>query len=169
MNVGGDFDRSLRWSVWHHLGGILAPSPERPDRWLGRSKDEDDTGVFRKVILLSEPHEPTVEITPNAVAFELHSIDTEPAEIGSRLVRGTHALDVDIYAENDTIGRMLRGDILGALAQATLPIFDGETGDDATPTILGYMDFERVRGDKAHGFSDAWRRHWFTVSADLEI
>lgn len=173
LNVGGKFDRLVRWSLWSLLYESLDALG-----WFQLTVSEGGQRVHRPVTLHREPLPAGEPAVPNAVAFSLDAVWLgDPFELGSHVTAVRQPFAIDVYAENDSIGRELRGDILAVMAgrvpaigrvSPIVPIVDGSL---ATPEVVAYAEVEdgSLMGDQASGFSDAWRRHWFTVEGRLEI
>lgn len=173
-NVGGDFDRLIRYSVWYAMEDFLGRAGPGGLAWIGNSRDENGTGNYQPVIVVEKPLEVDEEAAPNLIGFRLGTAQYANAELGSYEQMLTVQVYVDIFAENDTIGRMLRGDLISAFlglrpdVGRSTPILDIIDPTQATPTTIVTAEIERVLGDQASGFRD-WRRFWFTVEFELEI
>ena len=171
LNMGGDFDRCLRWSLWKLTVDALDGLG-----WLGTSVEEGGARVHRPVTVRAGPGGPGGPVRVDAGAFNGSTVEVgDEFEVGSHVTGVRQPFAFDIYAESDTIGRMLRGDLLAVLAgrapavgrtENVLPVLDGS---QAPPPVLVYADIEDLFGGQASGFDDQWRRHWFSVEGVLDV
>jgi hypothetical protein len=133
-----------------------------------------DQGRYHKPInLVDKPTHWNVPVRPNTVALDFVGSDHFEAELGSRLTSEVIVSYVDVYAENDSLGAHLSGDIrdwlrgrLQATPGGTFPIYDYRQG--ATPPVIGFMDIRNVSSLRnAATNAEVWMRHWFRVRCEI--
>lgn len=105
----------------------------------------------------------------NTVAVSCDDVEGEDAEMGSNLAEQSIDMWVDVYAENDAVGKHLADDVrdllAGRLAGRTDPAFDVTDLDDV---VVFRVEIEDLRRRRARDFPNPWQRHWFTVSGSLK-
>ena len=133
----------------------------------------DDGRDHLAVELVEEPPRWDEPTQPNKIAVMIESIDDLEAELGSNLTEERHNCYIDIYAEDDAVGKHLSNDIRDIL-RGKMPSIDRGYPHygvydltEATPPHLFNVDIESVRWDRGRNFSEAWLRHWFVVACDL--
>lgn len=134
-----------------------------------------DPGRHHKpVMLIEKPTHWNVPVEPNTVVVDFVGSDHYEAELGSRLTSEVVVSYVDVYAENDSLGAHLSGDLrdwLRGRLQATpvgvtFPIYDYRHG--ATPPAIGYMDIRNVSSLRNNAVNvEVWMRHWFRVRCEI--
>lgn len=134
--------------------------------------DEGATPGWRQhhpLTVADEPVDWDTPIEPNMIAFSIDNSSDEQFEMGSRLTEDRHILYVDVYAEDDEIGYHLAHDVKDICRGKYFTIGADRTGfdllnlDEATPSVLGFIDIEDVVVDRPRNFPQAWLRHWFTL------
>lgn len=115
----------------------------------------------------------------NTVAIADINVGDVSAEVGSNLTEDTWAMFVDFYAENDSVGAHLIGDVRDILrgkmpsigrSTAFFTIYDfSQTSDPDTDTgpALFEVEIQNVHLDRAYNQARPWMKHWFSVRADL--
>ncbi len=110
-------------------------------------------------------------IPVNTLSVSAESVDSEEAELGSLSEEQRHPYFVDFYSEDDSVGAALIGDVReglkGKLAGRTGPVLDVWDDTLATPALAFTCVLENVVSDRAHEFTDAHRKHWYSVSLDV--
>ncbi len=109
------------------------------------------------------------EVIPlNTLAVSAENVDSEDAEIGSLLEVQQHPYFIDFYAEDDAVGASLIADVReglkGKLAGRTGPVLDVFDTTLATPALAFSCILEDVTTDRAHGFTEEHRRHWYSCA-----
>lgn len=112
------------------------------------------------------------EVPINTLAISSEDARHTEIEIGSGLTEDRFVIVCDFYAENDALGRHVSGDIRDILrgkmpplrTDPSFPVYDLR---NQPPNVLFYADIEGVMIDRAHGFDAPFRRHWFSVLAEL--
>lgn len=135
-----------------------------------------DTGRQHAPVTLIErdPGEtPEVPPVPTTVAVFDEDVDATDAEMGSALAEDRWTYYADFYAENDSIGRHMSGDLKGALEGRmpsigrTHPYLSVIDFSLATPAVAFTCAIRNVVRDRGHDDTRAWRRHWWVVRFDL--
>lgn len=112
------------------------------------------------------------ELPINTLAISSEDSRHYDMEIGSGLSEDRMIVIVDFYAESDALGRHLAGDVRDILRGKmppgrTDPSFTVYDYRDTPPTALFVAEVEGVMLDRSHGFDAPFRRHWFSVLAEL--
>lgn len=135
------------------LGWLDSGRQHLPINLIGRAVDEHET------------------VPLNTLAVSAEGVDGEDGEMGSLLEEQRHPYFVDFYAEDDAVGAHLIGDIREALkgkhAGRTGPVLHVFDSTLATPALAFSCVIENVVSDRAHGFTEEYRRHWYSVSLDI--
>lgn len=134
-----------------------------------------DAGRRHKpVTVVREPANWDEYIEPNLVCVSTQDSETFEVELGSGLTGVTVPYVIDIYAESESLGLHLSGDIFDILRGrhpdagrevAKFSIFDLRT---ATPEEIGYgvvADVERSRTPMR--VERPWLQNWFVISANV--
>lgn len=136
--------------------------------WFGTARRH------RPVHMIDRPPKWDEPIELNSIVAALEGRSEADAEMGSNLTVDTWQVYVDIYAESDTIGLQLSGDVRDILrgkipsigrSRSVLDIYDYT---QATPPIFTSLELRNVNEDRARNFPHPWQQHWFVVLADLE-
>lgn len=118
-----------------------------------------------------------VTIAPNTLAISDVDITDADVEMGSNLKSDTWTSYVDFYAESDSLGTDVAGDVRDILrgkirsvgrTAPILEVFDLTVNPDIelAPKIF-YCDIENVLLDRAHNASRPYMEHWFSVRCDI--
>lgn len=125
----------------------------------------------RPLTVRSTPVGAAEEVPLNTLVVSAEDVAGENIEIGSHAAEDTHPHWVDFYAENDDVGAHLIGDVReilrGKLAGRSAPVLDVYDWDQATPPLLFSCLLERIRSDRAHGFTRAHEAHWYACEVDV--
>ena len=133
----------------------------------------DEARRHAPIIMRATPAGNDEQIVFNTIAVSSSDVADDPAEMGSLLTEDRWVFYVDIYAEDDVVGRHLAHDIRDVLrGKATsagrtgpvLPVYDYRL---ATPVELFRCDIEDVMVDRAVNFPRPWQRHWWVVRFDV--
>ncbi len=108
------------------------------------------------------------EIQFNTLAVSCGDTEIEYGEIGSFLEIRRTPWWVDFYAESDAVGKHLIGDVRdiigGKLAGRTAPTLDVYDYRLATPSVVFACELDEISDDRARGFTQEHRRHWYECS-----
>lgn len=134
----------------------------------------DEHPSRKTVNFVYEPVENLEEVQLNTLAIADSDMTDTPFEIGSNLGEIDWTIYIDFYAENKSIGIDLVNDIRDILKGRmpnigrTHPVLEVLDYRLATPTEAFHCYVEEVVIDKAIGFEDPYRRHWYTVRLVLQ-
>ncbi len=161
--IGGLRARLLQDSLRDHVRQCLDQLG-----WLAPNR------YHQPIILAEQPNHWSVPVVPNTIAVDFAGSGVSEWEVGSDLTSDLHTAFVEIFAEDDSLGTHLAGDLRdwlrGRLAATpmgvTFPIYDFQQG--ATPPIIGYMDIDPVSALRNVPMSGAvWLRHWYRVRCEI--
>lgn len=125
------------------------------------------------VRFIAEPLEQSESLQPNLITVSTHSVDHAPVEVGSDLGASRSTAVVEIYAQDESFGEHLWGDVrdvlrgrVGARLRPVFPILDLRL---ATPVSLGYAQVVDVTAGREWAQAEPlWQRNWFRVEATVE-
>lgn len=128
------------------------------------------------VLFTTEPLPPGQEIKPNLLALTSDDMPPDEVELGSDLAEYAHTFYLDIYAEDDSVGKHLAGDCRsiaeGKMPSAgrttrALPVWapgaDPDVDEPAFVALIEDIVMERVYRETPR----SWERHWWTVRFDV--
>jgi len=160
--VGGLRSRLIFDSVYHTIKDGL--------KYLGWF---DGGRRHAPIFFVAEPQETETEIPLNTVALSDENINSKPIELGSELAEHTRWFYVDMFAEDDAVGKHLIGDIKDILEGRmpsigrSGPVVDIYDYRMATPQQVATCYVQNVQVDRAHGWNKPWLRHWYSVQFQL--
>ena len=156
--VGGIRERLVLDSIYHTLYDSLEALG-----WF-------DSGRKHTAISFTGDATPQdTEIDLNTITLSDEDMDETDLELGSTSVETRWTMYVDFFAENNSIGKAVAGDIRDILGgrmstigrdDASIQVLDYRL---ATPTALFRVHIEDILQDKAHDFPKPWQKHWYTV------
>lgn len=157
--VGGLRARLIRENLYEQLNAALddlnwfdPTNPNLPITFISKQKEADEEIELNTAILTDDQ-----EIS---VGFEL----------GSNFTEFTWDFFVDFYAESDALGlhfirdvRDLLSDRFSGVTFSSFPVLDLR---QPTPPLLFncHIPLESVDTDRAYGFRELWRQHWYSCS-----
>ncbi len=114
----------------------------------------------------------------NTLAVSNIDINADYMELGSNYMEERWSVYVDFYAESDSLGTHMAGDIRDILrgkmpsigrSQPLFEVLDytNVVNPGDSPAFLFNVEIEQVTLDRAHNASRPWQRHFFSVSAEL--
>lgn len=135
----------------------------------------DGSRRHQPVNLVVEAQDLTTEVPINTLSISDENVSSEPWEIGSQLTQDTRYYYVDLFAESDPVGKHLIGDVRDILAGKfaslgrTAPVLEVyDLRNNGQPnTLLFTCDLIDIRVDRAHGYREAWLRHWYSIQLAL--
>ena len=112
------------------------------------------------------------EMPINTLAVASEDVTSDDGEIGSNMSEDRFIVIVDFYAESDALGRHVSGDIRDLLRGKMPPISEDPVFAvydfrEEPPVPFSWVDIDRVTLDRSHGFDAPFRRHWFSILAQL--
>jgi hypothetical protein len=126
------------------------------------------------VSLVDEPPDTDLEVPLNTLALSDENVTSADWELGgSSLVEKTRFLYVDLYAENDSLGKHLIGDVADLLEGRfpsigrSAPVVAVYDYRQTSPSLITVCNVENLRVDRAHGWTRPWLRHWFSIQFQL--
>jgi hypothetical protein len=127
----------------------------------------------RPLQFVARPHAWDEPIYANAIAISTDDVYDNPLGLGGE-VEDVLEVWIDIFAENDTLGWQIAGDVrdiaIGKYPELnrTGPVLDVYDLRQATPTAFTQVDIAEVEVDRAEGEARQWQAHWFMVRINLE-
>lgn len=133
-----------------------------------------DTGRQHAAISFeSEPINPEDPVPVNTIALADSNDSDQEIELGSNLAEHRWTFYVDFFAEKDSLGLHVSGDIkdilTGRMASIlrTDPSFSVYDYSYATPPLLFTCQIDLVMRDKAVTWSKPHQKHWYAVRFDV--
>lgn len=149
--VGGLRDRMVIESLGKHITGELTTLG-----WFDSGREHNP------VVVVSGFPNDTDEVALNTIAYSVEDASGEGAEMGSRAEVHETFFFMDFFAQDDSLGWHLSGDVYSFLKRnPILDIFDYNTAGDPVDFQVELLDVDRRKPSRA---VNAWQRHWFTVS-----
>lgn len=133
--------------------------------------DPSNPGIrrHRQVTFYRKPAVWDVPVELNAVMVHKGDLTESDLELGSDATEDSHVFYCDVYAEKDSIGEHIAGDVRDILKGrfpsigcnfATIPIRDiGQ----ATPPVFTTLNLESITVDRSMHAPHAWQQHWYAV------
>lgn len=120
--------------------------------------------------LVAHQYELDEEVPLNTVAVWFDNVDENPEELGSGLTEHSIDLWVDVYAQDDSLGKHLADDIRDVLAGRMAAAGRSDPSfavSDLDDDPLFVVQIENTKRARARGFPHPWQRHWWVVSATV--
>lgn len=131
------------------------------------------SGTRKTVTMRAEPLRSDEEITVNSVIVSVDDLQETTLEMGTNGVVGEWVFYVDVYAENESLGVHLIGDVRAILSgrlasigrdHSTLPVLDYRM---ATPSQIFYCELEDINVVRAQGYAKSWQRYWWSCQVTV--
>lgn len=159
--VGGLGERLLRDSLLRHVRLALDELG-----WFEESTDH------RPVQLIDTPFDWDVPVEPNLIAISFEVTQAEEAELGNeRFIQSTDDVTLVVYAESESLGVELSGDIMAILTgnlpaigrdRPTFSILDLQ---QPTPPSVGYARVDGATMNRIPtSVKRSWRAFWFEIT-----
>lgn len=149
--VGGLRDRMVIESLGNHITEELTTLG-----WFDAGREHNPI-----VVTTGFPND-TAEVALNTIAYSVEEAAGRDEEMGTRAEVHETSFFVDFFAQDDSIGWHLSGDVYSFLKRnPVLDVFDYATGGDPVDFQVELMEVDRRKPSRA---VNAWQRHWFTVS-----
>lgn len=115
------------------------------------------------IIMVDEFPDENAEVAFNTLAFSMGDGGGVTTEMGSDLEDHEAMYFVDFFAENDAIGRHLRGDIYAFLKGNLIqPVYDYTAiGNPQVFTVEIQEDIDKRKPDRA---VQKWQKNWYVIS-----
>lgn len=115
------------------------------------------------IIMIDEYPADTDEVEFNTLAVSMGDGGGVLTEMGNKAIDEEIIFFVDFFAENDAVGRHVRGDIYNFLKRIEyLPVLDYT--DDTTPELFRVEIQEEIDKRKPENAVQKWQKHWYVVS-----
>lgn len=130
--------------------------------------------ITAPVDILAEAAPPNIEVLPNKISVVAEETFSTGAELGSDLEFVRWDYFVEIFAENEGVGKHLSGDIRDILKgkipsigrnEPELVVLDIEL---ATPVELFVCSIEDVESQRTRSWDSTIRQNWWTVACTIE-
>lgn len=109
-------------------------------------------------------------LLPNIVAITDEEMTSLDAELGSNLSDQEWFYAIDVYAESQTVGRHLAGDIRAILEGRMQsigrdsPVLDVYDLTQATPSVIFSCEISSVESGRVRNFSKPYQKNWFVIT-----
>lgn len=115
------------------------------------------------ITIVDEFPDENAEVAHNTLAISMGDGGGVVAEMGSNAVDEEIIFFVDFFAENDSIGRHVRGDIYNFLKAAEyIPVLDyTQVGDPEIFRVEIQNEIDKRKPERA---VQKWQKHWYVVS-----
>ena len=133
-----------------------------------------DSTVFKHpVTLLNEQLDPSKKVPLNTIGVSSEDIDVNDGELGSNLGLYDWEMYVDIFAESESAGVHLMGDVLGIVrgslasigrTSPILPVLDFQ--QPGNPEIF-YCDIENVDSGRVRSDDKTFNNYWWSVGCTI--
>ena len=150
---GGLRDRMIHESV---LQAIKADLTTRG--WFDDGRHHDPS------VLIDEYPEDEDRVEINTIAISMGDGDGLLVEMGSPMENHEQAMFVDIYAESDSLGRHIQGDIYEFLRKSEkIQVYDYR---ETVPTeeFWAHIEEEDVVKRRGGTVNQAWKKHWYVIA-----
>lgn len=166
VTEGGKRDRMVSHSLFRLVQDKLDEL-----NWLDETPAE-----HQRVRVIEGPWPDETPIPLNTVIVYIDDIDYDEMEVGSSNSEfSSKALVADVYAESQSIGTHLAGDVCALLrgqmpsidrTQAKLEVYDWSLATPAVFAVCDLVDISNLRGGK--GSTQPWERYWWSVTGTIE-
>lgn len=154
MPDGGLRDRLIHESMLKNLESHLATLG-----WFDAGREH------APIVMIDEFPDDNAEVVVNTLAVSLGDSDGVPRELGAKSESHEMTIFVDFFAENDSIGRDVRGDVYAYFrGNQTQAVYDYSTGGAQFGTVDILDDIEKRKPNRA---VNKWQKHWYVVSFTL--
>lgn len=151
---GGLRDRMMLESVLRAVEGQLQSLG-----WFGTNRQH------LPLTIVDEYPGESDEVALNTIAVSMGTKYRQLAEMGSTASEVMMPVFIDIYAQNDGLGRHISGDISDFIhVQGGVQVYDY---DHATPTAEFVIELveNTLRTVRDENITRAYQKHWYTVTA----
>lgn len=116
------------------------------------------------ITIIDEFPDDNAEVAFNTLALSMGDAGGPDAELGSEAEDWETVVFVDFFAENDSLGRHMRGDVYEFFRSNKMqPVYDYSVAD-WTPQF-GFVEVqEDIDQRKPDRSVTKWQKHWYTVS-----
>ena len=127
----------------------------------------------KPVTLLAEQIDPTTKITPNKVSIAAEEMSTREWEMGSDLDQFSWEIYLDIFAEDESVGTHLSGDIYDILKGKmsnigrTGPFFNVYDLTQEAEPLLFTCGIERIETARVREWNKDFNKYWWVVGCTV--
>lgn len=150
--TGGLRDRFIHESLFQSLKAELTTLG-----WFGTGREHSP------IIMVDEFPDDNAEVAFNTLVFSMGDSGGEDSEIGANSEDWEGVMFVDFFAENDSLGRHVRGDVYEFFRTNRMqPVYDYSAA--LNPKVFEVEvqgDIEMRKPDRA---VNKWQKHWYVVS-----
>ena len=152
MTIGGARDRFIHESIKSNVVTLLTTLG-----WFAAGREHSP------LVVIDEFPDDNAEVAPNTLAFSLGDGAGADLELGNNDESHEMVMFIDFFAESDSVGRHVRGDIYEFLrANEIQSVYDyGTSGDPQFAQVEILDDIEKRKPDRA---VNSWQKHWYVVS-----
>jgi len=159
--VGGKRHRLIKASFGDDIQGMLDALS-----WTSTNRRH------KPVKLIVDEYDPAIEIKPNLIGITVEDMRAEEIEMGSTLDENSITCFIDIFAENNSIGQHITGDLYDCLKgkypnvkeDNLLPVYDPTA---ATPEWIFNCFYENVETNRNREWDQAFNKYWWTIALDI--
>lgn len=153
MPDGGLRDRLIHESLYKNIEAFLTSIG-----WFGAGREH------QPIIMVDEFPDTDGEVALNTLAVSMGDGGGILHEMGSQLEDHEIVFFVDFFAENDSLGRHLRGDIDDYLKSNPIQaVYDYTQGGDPQFTTVE-VDEDSIDKRKPDRAVHKWQKHWYVLS-----
>ena len=115
------------------------------------------------IVMIDEFPDDNAEVAFNTMAISMGDSGGRDSELGSNNEDHEITMFVDFFAENDALGRHVRGDVYEFLRTNPIqPIYDySDVGNPQEFDVEIQDDVDQRKPDRA---VNKWQKHWYVVS-----
>ena len=149
---GGLRDRLIHESMLQNLKVNLTTKG-----WFGVGREH------APIVMIDEFPDESAEVQLNTLAVSLGDGAGIPRELGNKDESHELTLFVDFFAEDDSVGREMRGDVYAFFRGNQIqPVYDYSTAlSPQFGTVEVLDDIEKRKPERA---VNKWQKHWYVVS-----
>lgn len=162
--VGGTRMRLISDSVYFMIRDALTALG-----WFDNGRHHAPIQMLRGEVPWDEP------VQVNTLVVGDVNVTGDDAEMGSNLTEDRWTVFVDFYAEDDSVGKHMAGDVRDILrgkmpsvgrGRPIVTVLDYASGTMPAPELFD-VEVEFVVLDRAHNAPKPWMRYWYSVRCDL--
>ena len=154
MVSGGLIDRYVRESVFEHANKELTTRG-----WFTAGREH------APIIVTYEFPQDDSPVETNTLAMSVGDSDADYVELGSTDFQKTHMYTFDFFAEDDSIGSHLIGDLMDFfIIEPNLAIYDYQNAK----AIIFYVEVIDAFTDRANRVTQPWQKHWHSLAIAVE-
>lgn len=154
MVTGGIVDRFVRESVFEAANVELTTKG-----WFAAGRGHEP------IVVTYEFPEEDDPVVINTLAMSVGDSDVDYVELGSTNFSKSHVYVFDFFAENDSLGSELIGDLQDRFFNSpSIPIYDYENAK----AVLFYAEVVDAFTDRPRRVTQPWQKHWHSLGIDIE-